>query len=144
MKDINQHEKSCLVRSMTYVLNIEPLHLKRASPHPRKLCRMYDSQKQEKLICGLELKRQHGDFPFFEGPLKMAVIFYIRTPEKKKYLEGTYHYCKPDNSNLIKFIEDVGNGILYKDDALIAWTDAIKIYSSNPRIEFTITYLGEV
>lgn len=142
MKDINPPENECLIRSMTYTLHGDPIALARARFGNAKV---YDSQKQHKLICGLELRRQHGDFPLFTGPLQLTITFYMGIPQKRKKLCGCYHACRPDTSNLIKFIEDVAsNGILYKDDALIAVIQAQKVYSDEPRTEFTITALGEI
>ena len=51
------------------------------------------------------------------------------------------HYSRPDLSNLIKFIEDVATGILYKDDCIIAELVSYKHYDTNPRTEFMITPL---
>jgi Holliday junction resolvase RusA-like endonuclease len=58
----------------------------------------------------------------------------------KDSLMGTYHFYTPDTSNMVKYVEDVANGILYKDDCSIAKVIATKIYGE-PRTEFTITEL---
>ena len=44
-----------------------------------------------------------------------------------------WHYKKPDLSNLIKFIEDAFNNVLWKDDALISYMFATKKYSFEPK-----------
>ena len=48
------------------------------------------------------------------------------------------HTQKPDGSNLLKFIEDCANKILYKDDAMIVEGTFKKVFSSNPRTEVVI------
>jgi Holliday junction resolvase RusA-like endonuclease len=45
---------------------------------------------------------------------------------------------KPDASNLLKNIEDIMNGIYWKDDAQITRASVIKRYSDNPRWEIEI------
>ena len=106
---------------------------------------VYDSQKQLKFGVGLQLRNQH-EFPPFEGPLKIEITFFMPIStriSKKKYdkLVCTPHYIKPDIDNLIKFLLDCSNGIIFADDAQISVIIARKIYSIMPRTEFSITLL---
>lgn len=80
------------------------------------------------------------------GPLRMDITFFMPIPvsylqKKKDLINGTYHYKKPDNSNLQKFYEDAANTLLYRDDAQIAECFSRKIYDKNPRTEIVITKL---
>lgn len=53
--------------------------------------------------------------------------------KRKGILEGFIdHTKKPDLDNLAKFILDVGNGILWKDDSMITELHLEKRYSENP------------
>jgi Holliday junction resolvase RusA-like endonuclease len=127
----------------TYILEGDPTPLFRAKPNYNKK-RMYDSQKQNKLVTGITLANQHSNRPQFEGPVSLEVVFFMPVPQtrlrEKKKLYGTYHFVRPDTTNLLKYIEDAANTILYKDDCIIAKIIAEKIYGE-PRTEFTITSL---
>jgi Holliday junction resolvase RusA-like endonuclease len=123
----------------SYVLLVDPIALARAR-HGRG--KTWDSQKNEKMYYGFLLSQLHRDRPLFKGPLHMEVVFYIKIPKSSKNkmqeMEGKWHSTKPDNSNLLKFIEDVGVGILYHDDAIICSQVIQKKYSDSPRIELLI------
>lgn len=123
----------------TYVIEGDPIPLARAR-HGRG--KTWDTQKNEKYACGVQLQSQHTCKHFFSGPIHIDICFYLPLPRlSKKAQDGAYHLFRPDLSNLIKFIEDVGTGILYKDDCLISSLSATKKYSHNPRTEFTISEL---
>jgi Holliday junction resolvase RusA-like endonuclease len=110
------------------------------------LGRVYDSQKKEKSKVQWELKSQH-DYPLpFEGPLQLDVTFFMYIPNglSKKIgggEGGVPHYIRPDIDNLLKWILDCSNKILYNDDAQVTTVIARKIYSKLPRTEFSITRL---
>lgn len=109
--------------------------------------RVWDSQKQEKLIFGLNLKNLHGNKPLFTGPLHLELNFFFPIPrsKQKKNLAGTYHFFRPDLDNLIKFAADCANGVLFKDDAIIASIKSCKLYDlDKPRTEIIIIPLKEV
>lgn len=103
---------------------------------------VFDSQKQLKLIWGIHLRSQHDNQPKYSGPLGIFLIFYMpmsaNATKKRKLIPGDFHYIRPDNSNLVKFIEDVGNDVIYNDDAVIADIRGIKIYDKKPRTELII------
>lgn len=107
--------------------------------------RVWDSQKQLKTYWGIHLHNQHFRRPFYQGPLHIDVIFYMRIPRNPKKNQKPYcwHTKTPDLSNLIKFIEDVGTGILYHDDRIIASMHARKQYDDNERTELIITELEQ-
>lgn len=125
-----------------YVIPGNPISLKR----PRfssATKRMYNPQRNEMLILSIGLQSQHDDEPLFEGPLHMDVTFFMPIPSKtsKKAKQDIIlkpDATRPDLDNLIKFVADISNGVLYKDDALIASISAKKVYDINPRTEFSI------
>lgn len=127
-----------------FILDGPPIPLQRARCGRQQ--KVYDSQKNHKLVAGINLKNQFEQQDLLEGILKLDAIFYMPIPQKcaKKYY-GTFdknlHYKKPDLDNLIKFICDVANGIVYTDDSRIAIIQTEKRYDHNPRTEFTITLL---
>lgn len=130
--------------SVTYIIQGPPAPWSRVAPDYRHR-RMYDTQKNLKLIIGIELSKQHDLRDLFEGPIQVDWRFYLEIPptlkKKREQWIGKPHATKPDISNLIKFYEDVANKILFKDDCQIALGTWSKVYDDNPRTEFTITRL---
>lgn len=130
-----------------YIVNGDPIPLARARFGSSKgVKRVWDSQKQLKLVAQLSLKEQHGNEPLLKGPLLLDVTFVMEIPrswsqKKKDEQVGKYHSFKPDASNLLKFIEDIATGIIYHDDALIAHVIAKKVYGDQPR---TIMIVKEI
>lgn len=140
----NSKFTSHLKTSYFYVIKGNPIPLARARHGNRKT---WDSQKQIKLITGLDLEEQHHGLPLLHGPLFLDICFYFSIPEsyslrKREKCIGTYHEFKPDLSNLIKFVEDIAMGIIYKDDCIISSVTAKKIYDEEPRTELFIMELN--
>jgi Holliday junction resolvase RusA-like endonuclease len=105
--------------------------------------RVFDSQKHAKFAWGILLRNQHDESPFFCGPLGMDIVFFMpiaasSSSKKKASLMDKFHISKPDISNLLKFLEDCAQGILYNDDCIISQISCKKIYSDNPRTEFKV------
>lgn len=126
-----------------YILNGSPVPLARTRVGYK---RVWDSQKDCKLIHGLSLRQQHDDEPLFEGPLHMDLMFYMDmpcNPKRREMLNHTYHYGRPDIDNLIKFVADVSNGIIFTDDCIISSISAIKKYDEVPRTEIKIRRMDE-
>lgn len=120
----------------TYVLLGDPVPLARARLGKYKV---YDAQKNAKLVIGITLANQHNDKPLITGPIHLEIVFFMYTSKpKSKTLLGKAHPCKPDLSNLIKLYEDIATSVLYKDDAQIASISARKVYSDNPRTELRV------
>lgn len=139
---INRPEDKRLpeVEFIRYVIMGNPIPLARARSFRS---RVYDSQKQAKLLQGLSLQQQHGDREMYTGALHLEIEFYLYIPKayQKKNIINKPHACKPDLDNLIKFTVDVATGILYHDDSLIASISSKKLYDDVPRTEF---YLREI
>lgn len=109
--------------------------------------KMYDLQYKAKENFGWKVKSKMK--PYFI-PTRNAVIleleFHMPIPEslsrkKKEGIKGTMHIKRPDISNLIKFVEDALNGILWQDDSVIAKIKAKKIYSDTPKTVMNINFL---
>lgn len=134
-------KKGSLAKFMTYVIEGDPIALARVRIASNNRC--YDSQKETKLVCGIQLSNQHENLPLFTGPLHINMTFFmpIAPSSQKKNLAGSYHYFRPDLDNCIKFICDIATGILYHEDCIIASISAKKVYDNKPRTEFCITQL---
>ncbi len=127
------------IYSRSYLIPGDPIPLAR----PRMgQGRVWDSQKQIKAVTTITIQSQHDNLPLFHGSIGLDIVFHmpIRNYSKKRLLEliGTYHSIKPDLDNMVKYICDVSNGVLYEDDCIIASIRASKVYSDNPRTEFTL------
>lgn len=142
MKSLDNQEtinggQNCLFYN--YVIVGDPIPLAR---HRHGNGHTWDSQKQLKYQYGLQIQAQHQKKTFFKGPLHVDFRFFFSVPKTSKLARADgYHIYKPDLSNLIKFIEDVATGILYKDDCYIATFSATKKYGHSPRTEFTVSEL---
>tara|TARA_R100001530_G_scaffold41371_2_gene31661 strand:- start:1352 stop:1795 length:444 start_codon:yes stop_codon:yes gene_type:complete len=87
------------------------------------------------------------------GHITLMITFKFPWP-KKWYRTGKYagllkdnhpivHTKKPDIDNLVKFVMDVGNGELWKDDCQIYRVQAKKIYSLTPETLIIIEATNE-
>ena len=125
-----------------YTIPGDPIALNRA--RMGSAGRMYDPQKGTKLAIGIYLQNQHEGLPYYEGPLHFNITFFMYIPKGMKKNTPHYHCKKPDVDNLAKMYIDIGTGILYQDDNIIAQISGLKIYDENPRVEFFITELKNV
>jgi len=128
---------------MKYILKGKPIPLKRPKLSTRPVPHAYDPQKHIKKDSQTELRIQHGYSKLIQDPISLDITFFMPIPislskKKKKQLTGQKHYKRPDLSNLIKYLEDIAQGILFRDDAIISTINAKKIYDPNPRTEFII------
>lgn len=104
----------------------------------------FDSQVKEKLIFQKKivhlLAAANVDIPsllskeFHEVHLTFELPF-PRSKIKKDMppLDSIPHISKPDIDNLIKFVLDCGNGLLWVDDRKIVYLTAEKVYSKSPK-----------
>jgi Holliday junction resolvase RusA-like endonuclease len=128
-----------------YTLLGDPIPLARARIG-QSADRFWDSQKQIKLASSLNIKNQHvfadGSLrPFYKGPLHLNVTFFMKMFKTGKQRPGQYHVFKPDTDNMIKFICDICNNLLFHDDSQISSISARKVYSRKERTEFSIIEL---
>jgi len=112
-----------------------------------KFVRTYDPQETEESRFLFEVQKQWARPPM-EDPLKVRCSFEMPIPKstsKKKtwamIKDEIKHTKKPDISNLIKFIEDCLNGVVWKDDSQIIYLAGGKFYSEEAK---TIIMIEEV
>jgi len=134
-----------LRKSATFTIIGSPIPLFRARPNYHQR-RMWDSQSELKTYWKLLLEKMHKNRPPFAGPLSLRVFAFIELPvcRRKKWssLTNTYHGSPPDASNIVKWVEDCCQlANLFKNDCLIADTQCIKIWTTEPKTVFTITEL---
>jgi Holliday junction resolvase RusA-like endonuclease len=122
------------------ILNIpgNPLAKKRPRFARRgKFVTTYNAQESEegKFICLMQ-SQLNGHDPIPAGtPIKLNLIFYMPIPEsisKKKLQAGIFHTKKPDLDNLIKFVKDCLNGVVWHDDSQVNDIQASKVYNVSP------------
>ena len=100
---------------------------------------MYDSQIKEKEIVKWQARAQFNKEPL-KTPLFLDILFGMAIPKGTSRIRTNLMLQnelvpmkKPDIDNLIKFILDCLNGILFDDDSQIIEVKARKCYSDNPR-----------
>lgn len=132
-----------MAEPIVYVIEGDPIPLARCRIS-RTTFRMYDSQKELKLISQITLQSQHNDRPLYEGPLLIDAHFYFKIPKSRKDIKPLdYKTSTPDTDNLIKLICDICNNLLFRDDAQVAKMLLTKQYDTYPRTEFTIIELDD-
>lgn len=116
-------------------------------PIPKKRARTFnnhgrvvtwDSQDKLKEGCKWQLRSQYREEPV-GMPVILDVTFFMPIPKstskvkQRAMINGTfYHMVKPDVDNLTKWIGDILNGVVIKDDSQIVEIHAKKIYSTKP------------
>lgn len=123
-----------------YVIPGEPIPLLRPRSNFTER-RVYNSQRNVMTAASIYLQSQHNTMKLYDGPLHLDVTFYFPFPKnypKYKRSDVSYKTTRCDLDNLIKFVCDISNGILFIDDAIIASICAKKVYDIKPRTEFTI------
>ena len=95
------------------------------------------------------LINQYRPIKPIEGAIELHVKCYLPIPvsKSKKWkvaaLAGEiYPTGKPDCSNLVKGVEDIMEGIFYRNDSQIVKVVVTKEYSDNSRWEITMNELG--
>lgn len=86
--------------------------------------------------------------PPIDAALALDIVAWFPIPpswSKKKRdeaLNGTlYHVCRPDGDNILKAIGDGLNGVVWRDDSLIAQCSIIKRYGETPCAAITVRRL---
>ena len=133
------------MRSKTFLILGDPIPLSRARVGFGAR-RIWDSQKQLKLVTGIDLARQMGNLPLFEGALHIDIIFYMKIPKSLQLRQKLHkHHCyKPDIDNLIKMILDImSNDVIFHDDCIVSYVSAQKIYDDKPRTKITVKEINE-
>lgn len=100
---------------------------------------VWDSQAQVKTGAGLQIRSQHKG-PIFNCPVHFDIQFYFEAYDHHKH--GIFNAMKPDVDNCVKFVLDVCNGIIIRDDAIVVSLSAFKKFDNFARTEFTIRELS--
>ena len=95
--------------------------------------RYFDAQAPEKQMVQLQAKFQLKSHKPFLSPVRAHILFEMPIPSswsKKRQTAAlkTPHSTLPDLDNLIKFVLDALNGVVWKDDSLIYEINATKKY----------------
>lgn len=114
------------------------------NPHTKKIQAISPSKKNRIAFRKL-LSSQYQDSPLVGG---LSVLIECRFPpptsyskKKREALIGKPKETKPDIDNILKFILDAGNGLLWKDDKQIAVVAIAKIYGLKPQVKLSIKEL---
>jgi len=131
--------------SKLLVLEGNPIPLARSRFNKNTL-HLYDSQRTERVHTRLMLEYLWGDSPPLTGNLYLDVAFHLPIPKSlsikvQRSLVATPHSKKPDASNLLKWVEDIGNGIAWHDDAMFVDIRVKKVYSLEPKTVFVVGVL---
>lgn len=118
----------------------KPIPLNRARAcHRGSFIQMYDSQTKEKEGYKWQIRAVFNNKPI-TVPVEIVCIFYFGIPKgtskarTREMLANTMVPMKrPDLDNLIKFILDCMNGIVYQDDAQVVRIIAEKRYGDKPK-----------
>ena len=142
--------------SPTYEINGHKIYVIPGNPTPLARARfsfknneprVYDSQKNTKLVTGIHLTNQHGDHPPYEGPLLLNATFYFPIPlkYKNKILPGHPYTSVPDLTNILKYIEDICQDVhFFKNDSQITQIISRKQYDNQTRTEFYFIELDKI
>lgn len=110
--------------------------------------RYFDSQSKEKQHFGWLAKIGLGIGVPFEEPLEVELVFRMPIPasfseKKTRELHGTFHRKCPDLDNLMKFVFDALNRVVWYDDKQIVNVTATKVYSRAPGTSLVVKPVEE-
>lgn len=87
-----------------------------------------------------------GQRTMLDGPLTLSVLVRLAPPAsaskrtRAAMLEGREHPAKkPDLDNIVKAVLDGCNGVAFRDDALVCWINAGKLYAETAGVDVIIT-----
>lgn len=110
-----------------------------------KFVTTYNDQETEEGKFIAQVLQQIGNHKPIDGPVRLFCWFcmYIPASTSKKQRErmvGGYakHAKRPDLDNLIKFVKDCLNGILWQDDSQIVSIQAHKVYAEEPMTKILV------
>ena len=139
---------------LKFVIPGKPIAKKRPKFARRgKFVTTYNEQESEESKFMIQLMNQlpAGFKPFEKGiPVFLDCVFYMPIPQasKKKTAQmisgEIMHTKKPDADNLLKFVKDCSNQIIYHDDSQVVYVRARKIYGEEPRTLFFVNVLSKL
>jgi Holliday junction resolvase RusA-like endonuclease len=123
-------------KCITYVVKGRPISWTRPRLNGK---RFFDAQAEDKVCWGLNLQREHGDRSAFATAVEMTITFYFKGKNEAQNAKNLPKISRPDLDNLIKFVLDAAQDAgIFHDDAIIVSLIARKLFSNDPRTEFTI------
>jgi Holliday junction resolvase RusA-like endonuclease len=95
--------------------------------------RFFDRQSKEKTSFQWKLKTGFQKDPLIR-PINLACVFSFEIPkswprDKRESLLGKPHESRPDLDNLVKWVGDAAQGVLWDDDAKIVKLNAEKVWA---------------
>ena len=112
-----------------------------------KFVGVYNCQDTEEGKFKWELAAQSKEVQPIETAIHLTCRFFMPIPasiskKKRALYEGCAipHTKKPDLDNLIKFVKDCANGILWKDDSQVIAITASKAYHPNPATDIIVEW----
>jgi len=125
---------------MKYVILGDPL----IAARPRQdLVTFYGTQEHKRIATEIDLINQHEGKGLFEGVLHIDVTFYFsRQSRSKKNKKGMVYYAgRPEIFTLLKWLQNLGIGIIFSKDCSFCSFSTSKQFSDKPRTEFEIRCL---
>ena len=77
----------------------------------------------------------------FDGPLRVEIVATFPIPASwspKKKAAALWHVGRPDGDNILKAIGDGLNGVVWRDDSILASTEVAKRYGAVPGVAVTV------
>ncbi len=110
----------------------------------------YNCQDTEEGRFKWEMLARINGFAPIESATRLTVRFFMPIPasiskKQRALYEGcaVRHTKKPDLDNLVKFVKDCANGVLWKDDSQVYCLTASKAYHTSPATEITVEWETE-
>lgn len=130
-----------------YILEGTPIPYTRSAMSKSK---EFDTYKKLKFAHSNNLQEQHQSKALFCGPLKLELCFFFERPRIRKnpqedpdngYALLNYNAHKPDLFSLLRFVQDIAQGIVYETDASLVTIIMEKKFYKEPKTEIRITPL---
>lgn len=129
---------------MTDTYSIVLLGAPRSKARPRfSKGKCYDPQKDYVNSDRIRIKSKMGCKVPTDVPVALECIFVFEPAKSNKAKHGDHHAIKPDVDNLLKWVMDVGNSVLWEDDKLVARVSGIKVYGDVAKTIMTIRTLDD-
>jgi Holliday junction resolvase RusA-like endonuclease len=105
----------------------------------------YDPQHIAKRNFAIDVLSKIPRDKLIETPISFDLIFVIKMPKswslkKRAKTLDTPHAQTPDIDNLVKFIFDALNGVIYNDDSQIFKVEAVKMWGESGKTIMEIAY----
>ena len=109
----------------------------------------YDPSKGDKADFLAKCMEHKPETPW-TGPVWVTLRFTFSRPKSHLRANGQVkpsapmmHATKPDVDNLTKLVMDALNGVFFRDDSQVYYTDARKGYGDTPGVDVTLREFGE-